>query len=194
MSWSKWLRMWSEFLVAMVFLLLSLSRNAALIINYSAPLYVYGTLSNIQQRLTATYRFNDTNVCVGKEWYRFPSSFFLPHNRISFLESEFRGQLPQPFAAENGTSVELPNFNDLNKEERSRYVHPSTCHFIVDLDLNYQLEPHYADWLDFLPMYQKSFLDAPSSPSWSRAFYIPVFSDQYNKFRPYLLLRRHHKD
>ena len=36
-------------------------------------------------------------VCVGKEWYRFPSSFYLPHSsfKIGFLESEFRGQLPK---------------------------------------------------------------------------------------------------
>ena len=38
-----------------------------------------------------------TQVCVGKEWHRFPSSFFLPDNsfRLAFLRSEFRGQLPK---------------------------------------------------------------------------------------------------
>ena len=50
------------------------------------------------------------NVCVGKEWYRFPSSFFLPELpagggsegtaprvRLQFVESSFGGQLPQHF-------------------------------------------------------------------------------------------------
>lgn len=35
-------------------------------------------------------------VCVAKEWYRFPSSFFLPPNtELLFLRSGFEGQLPQ---------------------------------------------------------------------------------------------------
>ena len=34
-------------------------------------------------------------VCVGKEWYRFGSSFFLPqHARLAFVRSHFKGQLP----------------------------------------------------------------------------------------------------
>jgi len=50
------------------------------------------------------------NVCVGKEWYRFPSSFFLPELkgltddtgltprvRLQFVKSSFAGQLPQHF-------------------------------------------------------------------------------------------------
>ncbi|CAM9376739.1 unnamed protein product [Phaeothamnion confervicola] len=43
-------------------------------------------------------------VCVGAEWYRFPSSFFLPNDRaeLVYLRSAFRGQLPQPFAAPSG--------------------------------------------------------------------------------------------
>lgn len=43
------------------------------------------------------------NVCVGKEWYRYPSSFFLPELegksrvRLQFVKSGFDGQLPQHF-------------------------------------------------------------------------------------------------
>lgn len=38
-------------------------------------------------------------LCVGGEWHRFPSSFYIPHEKVrfSFLRSEFHGQLPQPF-------------------------------------------------------------------------------------------------
>lgn len=44
-------------------------------------------------------------VCMGGEWYRFPSSFFLPHDglRLAFVRSHFRAQLPQPFRPGNGT-------------------------------------------------------------------------------------------
>ena len=66
------------------------------------------------------------NVCMGKEWYRFPSNFFLPSNNwnVKFIKSEFKGQLPQPFLTEepHATSIERQNFNDLNLEELDRYV------------------------------------------------------------------------
>lgn len=39
-------------------------------------------------------------LCVGGEWHRYPSSFYIPNDKIevSFLRSDFHGQLPQPFA------------------------------------------------------------------------------------------------
>lgn len=44
-------------------------------------------------------------LCMGGEWYRFPSSFFLPHHNmhLAFVRSHFKAQLPQPFRPENGT-------------------------------------------------------------------------------------------
>ena len=40
-----------------------------------------------------------TNVCVGTEWYRFPSAFFLPSPsyRLAFIPSSFSGLLPTDF-------------------------------------------------------------------------------------------------
>ncbi|KAJ8783377.1 hypothetical protein J1605_009251 [Eschrichtius robustus] len=64
------------------------------------------------------------NVCVGKEWYRFPSSFLLPDNwQLQFIPSEFRGQLPKPFAeGPLATRIVPTDMNDQNLEEPSRYV------------------------------------------------------------------------
>ena len=44
----------------------------------------------------------DTYVCVGDEWHRFPSSFFLPSPgyRLAFLKSGFTGLLPRAFSFE----------------------------------------------------------------------------------------------
>lgn len=43
--------------------------------------------------------------------------------KLQYLKSEFKGQLPQPFLDhKNATSVVQSHFNDLNKEETSRYV------------------------------------------------------------------------
>jgi hypothetical protein len=140
-------------------------------------------------------------VCVGKEWYRFPSSFFLrPWARIAFLRSGFRGQLPKPFAEHaHGTRLPVSNMNDENAEETSRYVASAEaeCHYIVDLDLGpgtenerdprYTSIEHAASWeiVKRVP-----FLDAARSPSLTRALYIPGgYSDEHNTFASYVLLR-----
>ena len=62
---------------------------------------------------------------MGKEWYRFPSHFFLPSDnwRVKFVKSEFKGQLPQMYADDvDATKLKRSNFNDLNQEETDRYV------------------------------------------------------------------------
>jgi len=102
-------------------------------------------------------------LCVGKEWYRFPSHFFLPdatHRpewatargpaRLGFLKSAFGGQLPQPFNATIGTSGWAPGFNDVNAEETDRYVADwRTCDAIVDFRLPLapdQQDSHLEPW------------------------------------------------
>jgi hypothetical protein len=42
------------------------------------------------------------NVCYGKEWHRFPSSFLFPDQRyrIKFIKSEFNGMLPAYYSQE----------------------------------------------------------------------------------------------
>jgi alpha-1,2-mannosyltransferase len=70
------------------------------------------------------------SVCFGKEWYRFPSSYFLPQEmRAKFIRSEFRGLLPGEFpnapsylARLDGASQIPPGMNDLNIEDPSKYV------------------------------------------------------------------------
>ncbi len=64
------------------------------------------------------------NSNPGKEWHRFPTSFFLPGDdwELKYLRSEFRGQLPQPFlTGEDATKEIRDTFNDLNKEEANRF-------------------------------------------------------------------------
>ncbi|CAG8545511.1 13018_t:CDS:2 [Acaulospora colombiana] len=81
---------------------------------------------------------NPINLCVGKEWYRFPSHYFLPDGvRLRFLKSDFGGQLPKYFLENNYTDSEgktkigskrdgtwrtPEGFNDINREEMDRYV------------------------------------------------------------------------
>lgn len=91
---------------------------------YQAPLKVYSELANVQG-LGA-----HTSVCLGKEWYRFPSSHFLPNDiHARFVKSDFRGLLPGQFSEAKtgfglfpGTWLIPGGMNDRNEEDPSKYV------------------------------------------------------------------------
>ncbi|KAJ1962390.1 mannosyltransferase [Dipsacomyces acuminosporus] len=83
-------------------------------------------------------------VCMGKDWYRFPSSYWLPSGyRLEFIQSKFNGQLPGSFipaktksAVRNSTSAERSDFNGLNKWEHTHVVGSAEtdCDYIIDVD------------------------------------------------------------
>ena len=91
---------------------------------YNAPLNIYKPLQSPD--LATSY----DAVCLGKEWYRFPSSFFIPKNmRARFIRSEFRGLLPGQFHEGDigfgffsGTWLVPPGMNDQNIEDPGKYV------------------------------------------------------------------------
>lgn len=110
---------------ALIFLLF-LSSITLVIGRIQANHYNYGgyihTWQDLSQSLT---RSGETsNVCLGSDWYRFPSHFFLPSNaHLQYFEDRFHGILPQPFAEVNGTfAMPFLPMNDRNAEEVSRYV------------------------------------------------------------------------
>ncbi|OXB59876.1 UNVERIFIED_CONTAM: hypothetical protein H355_012163, partial [Colinus virginianus] len=84
--------------------------------------------------------------------------------QLQFILSEFRGQLPKPFAeGPMATRIIPTDMNDQNKEEPSRYVDISKCHYLVDLDSATETlrEPRYSsnneEWVTIA---YKPFLDA----------------------------------
>lgn len=90
---------------------------------YSAPLEIYKPLQSPE------YADMQGNVCLGKEWYRFPSSYFLPKNmRPKFVKSAFDGLLPGEFS-EGGTVSGIlptwlipPGMNNQNIEDPGKHV------------------------------------------------------------------------
>jgi len=178
--------------ILIVFISLSVSRAVSLTHNYgnASQLYTHMSTNELQEVSADSVK----NICVGKEWYRFPSNFFLPSEQfqLRFIKSGFGGQLPQPFAAVNGTSRIPTGFNNLNQEEVDRYVDVSECDYMIDLDLPYQNEDHYcldSDTWQTLALYP--FLDVERSTSaFFRAFYFPGRSDLHNAYGQYCLLRR----
>lgn len=75
-------------------------------------------------------------------------------------------------------------------------VEPATCDWVVDTCLPTQREPCW----DVLPPDEHGvvwralrchqYLDAAASPSWARAFYVPVLSDRHNVQGLYCLFAR----
>ncbi|KAL1916487.1 uncharacterized protein VTP21DRAFT_5678 [Calcarisporiella thermophila] len=196
-------RLLSTFTASILLLsaVLSISRIVSLYSHYHAPLEVYEHFSLkewpafVQRNMTT--QNEEVNVCVGKEWYRFPSHYFLPHGtRLRFLRSEFRGLLPAYFAEgesrRDGTS-RLPQWkmNDVNREEMDRYVPVEECTYLVDFDTGVEtkLEPRYVNDANWERVICKPFLDASRTPRLSRAFYLP-FNSRTKKWGDYCLLRR----
>lgn len=101
-------------------------RTLGMVTAYNAPLRVLEPLQQVDVEQTGA------SVCLGKEWYRFPSSYFLPQNmHARFIRSEFRGLLPGEFPDSSsyygrakGASQIPPGMNDLNIEDSSKYVSP----------------------------------------------------------------------
>ncbi|KAI6242997.1 Alg9 mannosyltransferase domain containing protein [Aphelenchoides fujianensis] len=139
---------------------------------------------------------NPIRLCVGKEWHRFPSSFFVPERafgrrndvrqvEIRFLASEFRGILPKHF--EEGPLPDIlrrvpTEMNDENREEPSRYVPLASCDYVIDLDTGEYTsrEPDITN---------SEFLLAEKSHPLFRAFYIPLTNHRLS-FGSYRLVKR----
>lgn len=157
------------FLVSTTF---SLLRVLGIVWSYSAPFAVMNYLfeNNFALRPQFDLEYGDAirptelTICYGKEWHRFPNSFFLPQaSSLYFIKSEFDGILPKHFAESKLSQAPVeefatlfnsllerfvsPNllavtrarhdgFNDLNLEEWNRYINASTqCALLVDSDL-----------------------------------------------------------
>eukprot|EP00903_Cladosiphon_okamuranus_P015722 g14512.t1 len=142
-------------------------------------------------------------LCVGDEWHRYPSSFYIPHQKIevSFLRSDFHGQLPQPFPPTNGTMAEpLQAFNDANSEEEERFVTLDKCDYVVaaryrDYDQHSTRASKVVQ--DILATKEKwqtvlshKLLDPEYSDPALRAFFIPFVSERFVRHGFLSLFRR----
>ncbi|KAL2129328.1 hypothetical protein VTI74DRAFT_7937 [Chaetomium olivicolor] len=165
---------------------LGLARIWGMYTAYHAPLSLYAPLAEVGGP-------GDT-VCFGKDWYRFPSSFFLPKDmHAKFVRSEFRGLLPGEFSEArtgfgfwSGTWLPTTGLNDRNVEDLGKYVDLRTCVFLVDTQFPErrmvdgekeplpQNEPDYvADVERWEEVKCLPFLDAERTPFLARALWLP---------------------
>jgi alpha-1,2-mannosyltransferase len=180
-----------------LYAVLCVSRILALFFGYHAPLDVYGSLGQLAANTDVhTIPLGRTvNLCVGKEWYRFPSSYFLPNEnwQLQFIKSKFSGQLPKPYAkGARATRIFPRDMNDQNREEPSRYINVTQCHYLVDLDVaeEAEYEPRYStNSKEWRIVASEKFLDNSRSPRLYRAFYIPFVSAKHTHYINYNLLQ-----
>ncbi|KAG7122032.1 Alpha-1 like protein [Verticillium longisporum] len=169
---------------------------------YSAPMRIYTPLAN-------GIGGSGDSVCFGKEWYRFPSSYFLPRDmRPKFVRSEFRGLLPGEFSEArigfgfwSGTWLPTSGLNDRNQEDLSKYVEPRMCSFMVDTQFPARTEPlppnepdYVADEENWEVVKCVPFLDAANTHPLARAIWVPevsVVPEKYQrKWGRHCLLKR----
>lgn len=176
---------------------LGIARVVGLYNGYSAPLKLYQLLGAGvigQQGLGG----RGDHVCFGKEWYRFPSSYFLPRDmRAKFIRSEFRGLLPGEFSEArtgfgfwSGTWLPTKGMNDRNQEDMGKYVDIKQCSFLVDTQYpenHSPLPPNEPDYIadeeNWRIVTCKPFLDAANTHLLARVLWIPDWSIVPEKYR-----------
>ncbi|KAH8597220.1 glycosyltransferase family 22 protein [Bisporella sp. PMI_857] len=183
-----------KLLVVSIFMLASvdigLARIYGIYTAYSAPLRIYLPLQD------STLGLPGDSVCIGKEWYRFPSQYHLPREmRAKFVKSEFSGLLPGEFSEAktgfgfwSGAWLTPSGMNDENIEDLGKYADLRTCHFLVDtyypgakasnLEPNYVTDAETWERISCFP-----FLDASRTHMLGRTLWLPDSDIVPDRFR-----------
>ncbi|WCJ32258.1 Alpha-1 2-mannosyltransferase ALG9 [Euphorbia peplus] len=164
------------------------ARTFSLINGYGAPIEVYKILEHHDDAGTGS------KLCVGSEWHRFPSSFFVPDyiSDVHWIDDGFRGLLPFPFNATlGGTAAAPPYFNNKNKAAEDQYLRDlETCTFLVELKLDRPYPSRGSDMSTWEAIAAFHYLDRELSPPLHRSFFIPYLWQQKNVFGMYKLYKR----
>ncbi|KAJ4833958.1 mannosyltransferase [Turnera subulata] len=164
------------------------ARTFSLINGYSAPLEVYKILEHHDDAGKGSV------LCVGSEWHRFPSSFFVPNyiGKIGWIDDGFQGLLPFPFNATlGGTAAAPPYFNNKNQASDGQYLNDlEACTFLVELQLDRPFLTRGSDLSTWEPIAALPYLDREASPPLHRSFFIPYLWQQKNVFGLYKLFKR----
>ncbi|RMD44423.1 hypothetical protein DV735_g737, partial [Chaetothyriales sp. CBS 134920] len=150
---------------------ISLLRTLGTTTSYSAPLAIYNYLP--PANISTTW----TTVCLGKDWYRFPTSFLLPPGTTpALIQSQFDGLLPGHFAS--ATYQIPPGMNDANLFDPAKVVDVGACDYLVDSSFPSarptDLEPDYAAHADTWQRVRcLPFLDAAATGFVGRVVWVP---------------------
>lgn len=166
--------------------------------NYSAPFQVFkqfnAETSSIKHKTSPLVE----TVCIGREWYHYPSSFFLNENqRLRFTKSSFTGMLPGDFVEpesptfENlslSTSFNSNRFNNKNQFNPDFIVSDiNECDYFVDIDMKTSSEDQ-ASLNEFELLYCADMIDVDKSFGVEKVLNARQFVDQYI-VKPWLSLQ-----
>ncbi|KAF5948634.1 hypothetical protein HYC85_014591 [Camellia sinensis] len=164
------------------------ARTFSLIHGYSAPMEIYKHLEYHDDVGTGSV------VCVGSEWHRFPSSFFIPDHvgQVRWIDDGFKGLLPFPFNSTlGGTAAAPPYFNNKNKASDEQYLRDlEKCTFFIELQLQRPYPSRGSDLSTWEIVAALPYLDRQLSPPFYRSFFIPYLWQHKNVFGTYRLLKR----
>ncbi|XP_058095596.1 dol-P-Man:Man(6)GlcNAc(2)-PP-Dol alpha-1,2-mannosyltransferase [Magnolia sinica] len=164
------------------------ARTFSLMHGYSAPMEIYKHLEHHDDAGVGS------TLCVGSEWHRFPSSFFIPSHvgEVRWIDDGFQGLLPFPFNSTlGGTAAAPPYFNNKNKASNEQYLRDlDACTFLVELDLKRPYATRGSDLSTWETVAAIHYLDREMSPAMYRSFFIPYLWQAKNVFGLYKLLRR----
>ncbi|KAL3576591.1 hypothetical protein D5086_021874 [Populus alba] len=187
-SWPVVIAKFVRPLVLGLILSASHARTFSLINGYGAPLEAYKILEHYDDVGTGS------TLCVGSEWHRFPSSFFVPEyiSEVRWIDDGFRGLLPLPFNSTlGGTAAAPPYFNNKNKASTEQFIRDiEACTFLVELQLNRPYPSRGSDLSTWEPIAALPYLDREFSPSMYRSFFIPYLWQEKNVFGMYKLFKR----
>ncbi|KAI4321809.1 hypothetical protein MLD38_035147 [Melastoma candidum] len=154
-------------IVLSIILGVSHSRTFSLIHGYGAPIEVYKILEHHDEV------GHGSVLCVGSEWHRFPSSFFVPDfvGEVRWIDDGFDGLLPMPFNSTlGGTSAAPSYFNNRNKASEEQYLHDlDACTFLVELQLSRPYPTRGNDLSKWEVIAALPYLDRELSPSFYRS-------------------------
>lgn len=171
-----------------IILSISHSRTFSLIHGYSAPLEIY---KHLQYHDDAG---DGSTLCIGGEWHRFPSSFFVPDyiSQVRWIDDGFQGLLPFPFNSTlGGTSAAPSYFNNKNKASEQQYLQDlSACTLLVELHLKRPFPYRGNDLSTWEVVAALPYVDRELSPPLYRSFFIPYLWQNKNVFGLYKLLRQ----
>uniref|UniRef100_A0A0E0FIC9 Mannosyltransferase n=1 Tax=Oryza nivara TaxID=4536 RepID=A0A0E0FIC9_ORYNI len=164
------------------------SRTFSMLNGYGAPIQIYQHLEHHEDTGPGSV------LCVGSEWHRYPSSFFIPSyiSEVWWIDDGFRGLLPFPFNETLGGTTAAPSyFNDKNKASDEQYLKDiGACSLLVELDLRRPYPSRGSALSTWETLAALPFLDRELSPALYRSFFIPHRWQQNNVFGLYKLLRR----
>lgn len=162
--------------IGFTFITIGILRTVSFSKSYNTPLEVY---SHIPQNASG-------NLCIGREWYRFPSSFFLPATlRAQFIHSGFNGLLPGDFEENvgllKGVQNEPKGMNNKNEYDSGKIIDLSQCSYAVDISQPVVSEDEYSftDNAAWELIYTAKFLDNENSKGLGKYLWLPKTVEGY---------------